>query len=744
MKLLRHLVAFAFLVSTYGRPLRSLLGVRQTPNKVSLDSATDKLQGVLDAVTGSISKARGGYSSLKTVCVSEFQASSKRVQAQIATLAELETSRQLNLERTAGLEASLANLVSQETEAHSSYENAVSQRGAALQKHLSSYKSSTDQANAVGEVLEMMKQKKAQTVAAQESTKDMKVVPPVSPTASASSLDYVIGVMSNMKESSLAKAAEGADSHNKDDSDLEKLVTSYKTSLQHIDKQYQTENARRMEAKVAARDQKEEKTLRNMLVDGEQKLGKEFNALCGADGKGGSVPAAMEAAEYLLTKFDQQAKSAVNIMDTLPDLQSAAASLLAIEPHNHLRGSNQTEIVMTHAPEPVAVAQASKAVEAPESAQESAARWVIAQAARFKDNATQHFASAVAASFPNGVPPPRPHPVRIVAPSRQLHTLVGTNRTRQTATHAVQADAKAEPQLSKEAAEVVACMKDKQDLTDKIIAARKAARVARTDRMSAEGRVKAVASFQKSVDAQKVVLTDASKSTEAGFKPLRDLVASKSVSTDLTDAIAEMATIEKDVKAYIDAGGPPGAAGLPTALEGIKEVLNTAKARLDNDMKVLDGAYTGAFAISYPALITQLVNKGKDLAIEEDAMKDAVKVSDLAATKEETAEKDLMVQRAGVEYRCLQPGQCGNLRYQQCCSGSGTHMKKVMSWSECAAHCEAVVKEGQQIAGCEMTDLAKEDDRTGSGTCFAHTTCDIKPSKLKCAGSLCKAKPAST
>merc|ERR1719160_1715765 len=149
-------------------------------------------------------------------------------------------------------------------------------------------------------------------------------------------------------------------------------------------------------------------------------------------------------------------------MDGLPDLESGAASLIAVEPHNQLRGRNHTVIVETHAPEPVAAQQASAAVEAPESAQESAARWVIAQAARFKDNATQHFAKAVAASFPNGLPARRPHPVRIVAPSRQLHTLVGTNSTRQTASQAVQADTKNDPKLSKEAAEVVACMKDKQ------------------------------------------------------------------------------------------------------------------------------------------------------------------------------------------------------------------------------------------------------------------------------------------
>ena len=31
----------------------------------------------------------------------------------------------------------------------------------------------------------------------------------------------------------------------------------------------------------------------------------------------------------------------------------------------------------------------------------------------------------------------------------------------------------------------------------------------------------------------------------------------------------------------------------------------------------------------------------------------------------ETTVKDLMVQRNGVEYRCLQPGQCANMQYQQ-------------------------------------------------------------------------------
>merc|ERR1719272_2662014 len=126
--------------------------------------------------------------------------------------------------------------------------------------------------------------------AQQTDVKDMKVVPPTAPTSSGSGLDFVIGVLNNIVDTSKAKADEGASKHNEDDADLERLVTSYKTALQHIDKQYQTENARRMEAKVIARDNGEEKTLRNMMVDGENKLDKELLGLCGAQGKGGSVP----------------------------------------------------------------------------------------------------------------------------------------------------------------------------------------------------------------------------------------------------------------------------------------------------------------------------------------------------------------------------------------------------------------------------------------------------------------------
>jgi hypothetical protein len=716
---------------------------------VSLDSATDKLQGVLDAVTTSINQAVTGYTSVKTSMLAEFTASSKRLEGQTATLAELETTWQLSTERTAGLEAELANLVGQETDAHTSYESAVAQRGSTLQKHLSSHKSHSDQANAIGEVLEMMKQKKAAVVASQESTEDMKVVPPTSPTASASGLDYVIGVMSNMKDSSLAKAEEGSEKHNKDDSDLERLVTSYKTSLQHIDKQYQETNKRRMEAKVTARDSAEEKTLRNMLVDGEEKLDKEFVGLCGATGKGGSVPAAIEAADYLLATIKQQTASAVSTMDKLPDLQEGAASLLDVKPHKQLRGVHDQIVYTNSTPTaPVAVPRAlvvakSTAQDAAESAQESAARWVMSMATKMKDNTTQHFAQQVAASFPNGVPSPKAHPVRIVAPSQQVHNLVGTASAKQAVGQATKAGDSEDTVVTKEAAEVIACMKDKQDLTDKIIAARKAARTARTDKMSADARVIAVANFQELTEKQKDVLTAAQKSVEAGWKPMRDLAAAKSIEADLADAEAEMVTIETDVKAYIDAGGPPAAAGLPTALKGIRDTLATAKTRLTGDMEALDGVYTGALMISYPALINQLVNKDKDLGFELSAMKDVAEMSKEAVTKEETAEEDLMVQRAGVEYRCLQPGQCANLHYQQCCSGSGTFSKKVMSWSECAAHCEAIVAEKKTgIAGCEMTDLAKEDDRTGSGTCFATTTCDLKPSKLQCAGSLCKALPA--
>jgi len=748
MKLLGHLVALTLLSGALGRasgskrhnhhrPKEVLLGVRQQPangTKVSLDGATDKLQGVLDAVSGSINQVLGGYQKVKDSCVTEVQASATRVEAQKVSLAEVETTRQVNLERTAGLEASLANLVSQETDAHASYESSVSQRAAALQKHLSTHKSTVDQANAIGKVLEMMKQKRAQITASQQDAQkspDMKVVPPVAATSSGSGLDFVIGVLTNIQDTGLAKAEEGAEKHNEDDADIEKLVESYKTSLQHIDKQYQTENARRMEAKVTARDAGEEKSLRNMLVDGEEKLDKEFFGLCGADGKGGSVPAATEAADWLLSQFDHQSKSALNIMDGLPDLVAGAASFLSVE-QRKLRGPAASK------------PSAKETTSDVDSAQESAARWVIEQAAKFKDSKTQRSAKAVAASFPNGVPPRKVHPVKNVAPSQQVHTLVGTNKSYQTQAVNAASQAAADPDADAAAAAIVACVKDKQDLTDKIIEARKAARTARTDRMSSEARAKAVKSFRELVTKQKNVLAGAQKATVTGWGPLNDLIAAKSFSADLTDAVSEMDTIEKDVDTYIKGGGPPAAAGLPKALAGIRETLTTVKTRLENDMKVLEGVYTGSLMISYPALINQLEQKDKNLDIEGRAMTDVVELAGKEAAKQEQAEKDLMVQRAGVEYRCMTEGTCGMLKFQLCCSGSGSFMKKVTSWKECADHCEGLVKEGKQIAGCEMTDLYKEDDRSGSGTCYAQTECSLKfaGEDSKCAGSLCKALPA--
>lgn len=717
---------------------------------VSLDAATDKLQGVLDAVSSSINQVLGGYKSVKASCLAELSASAKRLEAERVLLTEVETKRQVSLERTAGFEAELANLVTQETEAHQSYESAVDQRGAALQKHTSGQKTHTEQANAVGEVLEMMKQKKAMVAASQENPKDWKVVPPASPTASASSMDYVIGVMSNMKESSLKKAKEGAVKHNKDDADLERLVESYKTSLQHLDKQYQTQNARRMKVKVAARDLLEEKGLRNMVVDGEEKLDKEYVSFCGAAGNGGSVPAAIEAADFLLAQFKQRTNNAVNTMDKLPDLQSAASSLLSMAPSKQLRGAprlakmaarrNRTSVVpgLAKIAAVGALTSAPAATSGGDSAQESAARWVMEQAAKFKDGKTQQLAKAVSASFPNGVPAAKPHPVRIVAPAQPIHALVGASRTQQTLNQSRQG---ASDPASKEAAAVVACMKEKQDLTDKIIAARKAARVSRTDRMSAEGRKTAVKEFQDIASKQKAVLAPAQKSAEAGWKPLRGLNKAGSLSADITDAIAEMTSIENDVKEYIAAGGPPASAGLPTALAGIKETLNKAKTILKNDMTKIEEGYLGGLMISYPALINQLDTKGKDFKMEEDAMADAIKYSDETAKAEEQKVADLMTQRAGVEYRCMEAGQCAHMHYQQCCSGAASFPKKVMSWDECAAHCEAKIKEGKQIAGCELTDLHKEDDRSGSGTCYAQTTCTLKASKGNCAASLCKVKP---
>lgn len=553
--------------------------------------------------------------------------------------------------------------------------------------------------------------------------------------------------MGNIKDTGDAKAVEGAEKHNVDDSGLEKLVNSYKTSLQHIDKQYQTENARRMQAKVTARDSAEEKSLRKMLVNGEEKLDKELLGLCGPDGKGGSVPAAIGAADYLLSQFEHRSANVINVLDGLPDL---VTNLLQVEQQGKLRGvpAAQPEVVYTQSAAPVAAvaipaASPEEADAGTDSAQESAARWVIAQASKFHDNTTQTSAKAVAASFPNGLPTRQLHRVRAVVPSQQLHTLVASEKTYQSMKAALEADSssQAAPAPSPQGAAILACVKDKQDLTDTIIEARREARVARTARMSAAPRVKAVASFKVLMQKQQKVLSGSQTAAETGWKPLRNIIKKKSFSSDLTDSIAEMSSIEKDVKTYIANGGPPAAAGLPTALKGIRESLTAVQTRLQNDMKALDGIYTGSLMISYPALINQLINKEKALTMEGGAKeKEVQKHSKMAKLKEATVKK-LMMERATVEYRCLQEGQCGNLQYHQCCAGSGTNSKKVTNWSQCAAHCEGLIKQGKQIVGCELTGLWKKDDRSGSGTCYAQTACTLKSSTDKCAGSRCKSFP---
>lgn len=749
MKLFRPLVALSLFVSTlngaaraapsphHRHRLAALLGVRKAV--VSLDETTDKLQGVLDKGIESITKVQGSYSKVNDVCVAEFKAAAQRVEANDKSMADLETTRQLNLERTAGLEASLANLVTQETEAHQSYESAVSQRAGGLQKHLSTQKSTKAQAETIGKVLEFMKKKRAGITASQTDTDNMKVVPPASPTSSGSGLDFVIGVLGNIKDTSDAKAEEGADKHNEDDAQLEKLVTSYKLTLQHIDKQYQSQNARRMEAKVTARDVGEEKLLRKEFNVEEGKVDKELFSLCGGDGKGGSVPKAMGAADFLLSQFKQQSQNAINIMDGLPDLQDGAASFLAVDRVTSSRPA-EVEIVNTATAQQSQAPSASQ-TEAPEaeSAQESAARWVIAQAAKFKDNTTQSMARAIAAKFPKGVPSRKVHKVRPVVPGRQLHTLLGANRSYQVAGAEV---AVAADPADKEAEAIIKCVEDKQALTEDIIKARRAARVARTDRMSAEARVTAVKDMRELIKTQQVTFSDANDKVVAEFKPMRSIIEAKSVTQDFSDLLAEMKTIEKEVDNYIKAGGPPASAGLPKALKGVQDTLTKVKDRLKEDMSAIDSVYTGALMIKYPALINQLKKRDASLNTEGEAVADAAKLSDGEAKKQEATIKKLMIERSGREYECLQQGTCMNLRYQQCCSGSGTHAKKVTSWKECAQHCEGLVKKGKQIAGCSMEKLYKEDDQTGSGTCYAQTKCDLKPSDLKCAGSLCKPLPA--
>lgn len=726
MQLLQPLIALALLLGTSGRSTRSKWESQLwKADNVSLAESSEKLQGVFDAVITSMTQVRSGLESIRDSCVAQLADSAKRQQTQDQTIAALETTRQDNLAKTAGLEASLSRLLSQETDAHQSFESSVAQRADALKKHLSSSKATAEQAKVLGGALEMMKQKRDAIVAGQTSTDDFTAVPPVAPTSSGTGLDYVIGILTNMHDTLAPKGAEGDSKHNRDDADMEKLVSSYKTSLQHIDEQYQTENSRRMQAKVSARHAGEEKTLRAMLVDGEQKLDAKFVDLCGYNGKGGSVPASVEATDFLMSQLKQRSNNVLNTMDGLPDLVQSGATLF------QLRGK-------------VGIQPHVVSKDDLEGARVSAARWVISQAAKYKDDASQQQAKSVAASFPHGVPPLRKPIVHAAAPVDTLHAQVRATR-RQQATKAVSAQAKeASQSLSKASADsgeeedILKCVKDKQEVTDKIIASRQAARVARTDRMSSTALGESAGKVKSLAADQKVVLQSESSRTEAAFKSLRDLHASGIFTQDLSDAVSEMSSIEQDTQTYISAGGPPAAAGLPTALAGIKETLQAAQTRLTADMGTLDSTYSQSFLLSYSALINQLTSKVTSFETQAITANEAAGVADEVAKEKEQEEADLMIHRSGIEFNCLQNATCASLHFQQCCvDGAGTLTKSVGSWHACTDHCEDMIQKGHAVVGCEMVSIAS-DDSGSSGVCSAQTQCTIKASTSMCAGSLCK------
>jgi hypothetical protein len=281
-------------------------------------------------------------------------------------------------------------------------------------------------------------------------------------------------------------------------------------------------------------------------------------------------------------------------------------------------------------------------------------------------------------------------------------------------------------------------VKDKQEITDGIIAARQAARVARTDRMSSTALGASAAHLKVLAADQKVVLQTESSRTETAFQPLRDLHASGSFTQDMSDAESEMNSIEEDTQAYISAGGPPAAAGLPTALTGIKETLQNAQTRLAADMKTLDAEYTQSFLLSYSALINQLSDKVTSYDTQETTANETASDADKVAKEKEQEEVDLMTSRSGIEYRCLQNATCAGLHFQQCCDdGPGTFTETVSSWQACTDHCESMIKQGHTIVGCEMVAVAS-DDSSGSGVCSAQTQCTLKASTSMCAGSLCK------
>mmetsp|Transcript_41556 Transcript_41556/g.73025 ORF Transcript_41556/g.73025 Transcript_41556/m.73025 type:complete len:875 (-) Transcript_41556:42-2666(-) len=254
---------------------------------ITLDTASDELEGILDEVTARITEVQSGLEKVHDVCVDLMSRAGLREAFQRQELEIFQQERQMKMQEVSMRKATLAHLEQQESKAKDSYDSSIAQRAKDIDKYLDSNKSLVEQKVVFAKVLELLNQKKALVTKPKDYSENFSYVP--TSVVPASSMDYVIGIIQNLQSTAASKSTETDSKFATSDTQLATLVASFKQSLQDIDEAYFTENSRMLEAEAAFKTATIEKGYRALFIAGEENLEVVWQKVCGNLGRSNSL-----------------------------------------------------------------------------------------------------------------------------------------------------------------------------------------------------------------------------------------------------------------------------------------------------------------------------------------------------------------------------------------------------------------------------------------------------------------------
>jgi predicted nuclease with TOPRIM domain len=219
---------------------------------------------------------------------------------------------------------------------------------------------------------------------------------------------------------------------------------------------------------------------------------------------------------------------------------------------------------------------------------------------------------------------------KLPAPTKPAHKSRGTHVTARRSTVRVLGNgldhlATAAVAIRKQVAEATPstnneCVSEKQRIAEAISTARAKKDEAESQKKLAETSEASLNAQISLLNDQKAKLNGASDGFSSKWMPLMTMIGSNEFVTEINAARAKVDEVEADVNSYRGlAGAPTAAAGLPTALNTIRETIAKLRDGVQADLSTLQSTFTGTLMTAYPASISELDKKVEECNKEKAA-----------------------------------------------------------------------------------------------------------------------------